>query len=664
MLRRIGIVALFVLFSNLFFFRAFGPVAFVLYTSAFFIILVSLFLTNSFWKNYKTTLIVSTFLLGLFDLLLISRDYWLVQLLQVAGILTIGASMMYLLSTDIPFFRSLLELTLTPFHLGLTYLYSCFSFLTKLLSIQTISLKERKHKTPWLSLIIGLAAGLPIVFILVQLFSSADPIYALFVKKLFTFKISDQLLGHIIFSVVIFVILIPLLFFKRQKEFNSPLAFINRFNIEREMAVVMTLVAVTLASFLIVQAPYIFVRVAAETDLSKFGLSTYSEYVKKGFGELIVISSILYGLVWSGLIVLRNLKNNKQSYLKTIQLIILIEFGIFIFSIFRRIWLYQQFHGLTLVRIYGSVFLIWITAITITLFARHFWKKRFVLAEVGITMLLLIAVGIFNAEDFIAKYNPPHVNSRIDYVYLSRLSFDGYEGWKKAYAFAEEVLVSRNLQDQQLINREDRRDVAYAGIILGNVISNYHELTIKYGTQKDVQNYQTSILNSFIAEVTAYQNQLAGNLIASGNTLAETQLAQKVSQELAEKHKRLLVSSTTKDSSFSVSPNFYHYENIFSLTVNPYCINHSFQYGLCIESFYRFDGRYLLPAQFQLNTRDYVFTWNGSNQAAYEKFTKEITVDQLLSLQKHYFELYHKIIMQPKEERDYDIDISFDTPFL
>jgi hypothetical protein len=122
----------------------------------------------------------------------------------------------------------------------------------------------------------------------------------------------------------------------------------------------MTLVGITVGAFLIVQWPYIFAHVAAETDLSQFGVATYSEYVKRGFIELLFISGILYSLLWVGLLTLRSKKEKTFHALQIIQSGVIVLFSIFLLSIARRILLYWDLHGLSLIRIYGGVFLLWI----------------------------------------------------------------------------------------------------------------------------------------------------------------------------------------------------------------------------------------------------------------------------------------------------------------
>jgi len=98
-----------------------------------------------------------------------------------------------------------------------------------------------------------------------------------------------------------------------------------------EVTVVMVITTIVLGSFLIVQWPYVFVTVAYETDLSLFGVATYSEYVRRGFIELLMATIWVYGLVWLGLIAMRNkAKSLSHSVLNKVQLVVLAQLALLI----------------------------------------------------------------------------------------------------------------------------------------------------------------------------------------------------------------------------------------------------------------------------------------------------------------------------------------------
>ena len=548
----------------------------------------------------------------------------------------------------IPFIRSLLELLLVPINLSITYIKSIFTLISHLVS-QKQNFKSSRFDTGRVkSVVLGLTIGFPVVFALVVVLSGADPIYAKFVQsviRLDWFNIPVTWQTRILFSLFWFCFLAPLLLFRRQSEFHSPLQTLSKVTFTREISIVMLLVAITLGSFLVIQAPYVFANVPFETDLSKFGVATYSEYVKKGFFELFFVAAFIYSLVWLGLIFLRGKTKTEQGFLRFIQLFILTEFAIFLLSIFRRIYLYQLHHGWSLVRVYGGLFVVWLTFITLTLALRHFYAKRWVLLEAGFTAALTLFFGIFNAEHFIATTHPPTVNKRIDYVYLSRMSADGYEGWKKSFAYAQGALVNRNLQNKVLINRDERREVAYAGMVTRNLVANYHELIQKYASLEEWRDHNTAIYYFVLDSLNRDIYQLEATTTQQTKIDLEKQLS-----EIEHSQEKFLMLQTHDG-----------YLPAFDFT-QPLAIGFDEQSALYSFYWIGTGGGYF--AQDERGTLDYIFTWNGTRARFSTLITREIPLESLFVLQRNYFELAQQIRRQPPEERGYDIDISFSTPFL
>jgi len=199
-------------------------------------------------------------------------------------------------------------------------------------------------------------------------------------------------------------------------------------------------VASVLLLFLVIQWPYVFAHVAAEADLSKFGVATYSEYVKRGFNEFLMVAVILYSLLWMGLTAYRSHPHKEGKVLFVIQTIAAGLFLLFIVSVLRRILLYWDLHGLSLIRVYGGLFLVMVFALTTTLYLRHISKIRFIGIELGSITVFILILGLWNQEAFIISNHPPTVNNLVDYVYLSRLSADGIDGWVESYRFAAQNL--------------------------------------------------------------------------------------------------------------------------------------------------------------------------------------------------------------------------------
>ncbi len=624
----------------------------------------------------------------------------------------------YLLATDIPFFRSLLELVLAPFNFLISYIGAGLQLLGKILSGEISSTEKASQKSGKLlntikPIVVGLLISIPVIFILINLLRSADPIYAsyvnrmvVFVNKIFQGRFWIDLSNRLILSAVLAILLCPFLLVVRRKEFHPIILIPAKNMLVAEMTVVSSLVAVTLGSFLFIEWPYIFAKVAFETDLSKFGVATYSEYVKKGFGELLAVTFIVYVLVWAGLYILRNRKTipekdfmnskgkltdkifsltknpksqpalltNPASIIKVInplfmvqgavcalrkfhhdsffspllsvQMVVLAEFFLFILSIFRRVWLYQAYHGWSLGRIYGSMVLIWITGMVLILFWRHFQKRHFIKYELIFTLVIIVILGLFNAESFIVTNHPPTVNKRVDYVYLSRMSPDGFIGWQKAYLYAQKVLLDDNLLNKKEITRDDRREIAYAGMITRSLLYKYQILVDDYGNDSDREAFYGDLLSNL--------QKISSDVITVMPKKEEYKMEylNEMNGRISEALKKLSSSKPDIDSiANSLYINMYPGQLNFDLTND----GEYLFYGVtAVDGFHKQ----------KVSSIDKIFNWNYGRSLVYQKMKNEINYKTLLSLQYQHYILYKMIIRNNPGDTNYDTDISFDTPLL
>ncbi len=673
-MQKMGLVKLLSLFSfiayaNIFLFHKFGSFGFGLISSGLFVLLSFLFLKRHQWSAQKIPFVT---LLVFFILLLINiitRSSGFVIFIQSLFVFVTFGLLIYLLSTATPHLRSILELLLVPVNLGIAYFIGFFQSINAIFHFKPKFGQNQTQIIPGLrSMLLGLGVGLPIAFVLLILLSGADPIFGTLVKQFFAGINLGRLPAHLIFSLFLFAVLLPLAFLKLTQVFIPQIKF--RISLVHEMSVVMGLVATVIGLFLLVQWQYIFVNVAFETDLSKFGVATYSEYVRRGFIELIFISLIIYCLIWAGLIIQRNHQQGR-SWLQYFQIIVLAEFAVFLFSVFRRIDLYQQYHGWSLVRIYGGITLVFISFFAATLLGRHFMKKRWIIAETIFTMLLILFIGFFNSEDFIVKNHPPTVNKRIDYVYLSRMSSDGYTGWLKAYEYANNILK----QDKSFYNRDDRRNLAYAGAVVSQLMENHFFLLQQVGSAAQIKSfYQTALAqllerNKIVGDEIK-QLLLQTSSLSQPNTTLETEarnLNTRISQ-LEESINQLNQSANDKELvlPFTIDVQNYSYPNAFSIcdiTVQPESLTYLNYYHSCSKTFF-----ILRPKTYSLTKNidqlDRLFVWNLSDQHAFQQMETKIPLTKLIDLQKAYFLQVDQVLNQPKEEQDFEVDISSRTPLL
>ena len=244
----------------------------------------------------------------------------------------------------------------------------------------------------------------------------------------------------------------------------------------------MVSLSIVLAAFLIIQFRYLFTSVP-ETQLHQFGINTYSEYVRKGFIEMTLVSVIVYLVSASSFLVYRASEKTK-SWLKKFNLLLLAEMLIFIISIFRRVILYQVEHGLTRIRVYGMMLLLMLIGLTIILWFRQVKKqlKNWYLYEIGVVVVMIFLSALLNVDKLIATVLHPTVNNEIDYTYIVRLSADGYDGWEKAWQHARELVINTEKVD---FESDQVRQLVYAHQTLIRLKQNYEFLINKHGSVEE-----------------------------------------------------------------------------------------------------------------------------------------------------------------------------------
>lgn len=653
--RKLASVLLFTLFANFFFFHRLGTLAISLFALAFFTLVLGIFASRNFWKISKLNVLgFFLFLLGAVTFL-VFRSQGFTQVILIFFTLSLLCVFTYLAYSEMPFLQSITELFFVPFRNFAAYIKGSFSaigyFISRKNKLETKSLHFH-------SIIVGLVFAVPVLLILISILSKADPIYASFVNKIFAedfFKnfFENKLVQRTILTLIVFAVTVPLAFLKARTRFESPLKHLPKFSLVHEVEVVMILVAITILPFLFVEWPYVFANVAFEADLSQFGVATYSEYVQKGFGELLKASLFIFAIVWGGLIIFRNKRHDQRTILPYIQIFVIAELVVFIISIFRRVMLYQTYHGLSLGRIYGAVFLVWVLGLALTLAIRHFKDKSFIKGEAVFTALIVLFLGFFNAEEYIAKNNPPTVNKKVDYVYLSKMSTDGTLGWQKAFEYAESILGPSTLLEAPLISFDQRREIAYSGMIVDKLLVKYHSLVHEYGTFEEVIDYYAQVLTYRIEDLDMKIQALRDKNDASVS-------AYKIGE--IENQKALTESALDNLKAGRIDK--------FALILPRFNTSVTYKEKTLMPSFYYIygEGNYYYPVYYNpvqiVKGLDRVFTWNASRQQGYEFLRDDIGLTKLLALQRQYFLLYDKVVNQPEGEKEYEFDISLNTPFL
>ncbi len=498
MIQKLLAIAIVVLGANLFFFKQpdpwFGSIGFVIG-----ILLIHILAFGSFYSRKESR--QQTYAIFAAFLSLCSAGFSLLRANAVDAFLlgslsgALALVSLYLLSLQTNQFGSVSEVGFIPLRLTGAWFRAAGELLEKIPRalaliknrVPSATLHTKENKQTFSAVIRGALITLPILLVIVGLLASADPVFGQVIKNLFNLKlptIAISLPARAVFSLFVLAVVTPVAFFSIKRPFASP--FVDKKYGEHvvELMVLVGAVAAVLGVFLLIQFRYLFLAVP-DLALQAYGIATYSDYVRRGFVELSVVSAIVYGVAALGMVVIRTTTKN-AAFLRKLNLLVLGESIVFIASIFRRILLYQAEHGLTRVRLYGTFFLIMMTALFIMMILRQFSTKRrqWYMYEFGILVATIFMASLINVDRLIATTFRPTVNKQVDYVYISRLSVDAREGWVTGYKEAKEAFTPALMKKASFTDAE-ARTIVYARDSISNIYWGYHNLAVKYGTKED-----------------------------------------------------------------------------------------------------------------------------------------------------------------------------------
>ena len=308
--------------------------------------------------------------------------------------------------------------------LPLKFIFPLLRTLSELFSLHKVN---KKQKT--LSHIVrGIVMAVPVIFIFVLLFSSADLIFQKYVSDLITINIQPETFIRIILILIVTFIFIGAYAYifqesKKQKDIKQEDKKYIIGNIES--SVVLGSINILFLLFILVQLTYLF---GGESNISSQGF-TYAEYARKGFFELIAVAVISLLLLLT--IEKYTVQKEKSPILwfKILSTAMIAQVIVIMVSAFTRLLLYEEAYGFTTLRLYSHVFIILLGIIFCLLVYKIHWDSRENMFALGVfisVILFLAGINLLNPDLFIARQNIERFRTtkKIDVSYLSSLSDD------------------------------------------------------------------------------------------------------------------------------------------------------------------------------------------------------------------------------------------------
>jgi hypothetical protein len=284
------------------------------------------------------------------------------------------------------------------------------------------------------TLLRGTLMALPFLLLLGALLMSADDVFARIITD--TFRIDfEKVVQHVVVTAVIAwgsagylrALLVP------DHDIMNQLSVPRPAIPTAEISVALWILNLLFLAFMAVQLRYLFGG-AALVEVTP-GL-TYAEYARQGFFELVAAATLVVPILlaadWAAA---QDNERSRQVLRGTAVVLVVLLLGV-IASAAYRMWLYQQAYGLTEDRVYGSVFIGWLTVtlgwlVSTVLRGR---RERFALGAIVAGLACIASVHVLNPHALIARVNTDRMAAGkvYDGEYVAALSGD-----------AVPVLVSR-----------------------------------------------------------------------------------------------------------------------------------------------------------------------------------------------------------------------------
>ena len=270
-------------------------------------------------------------------------------------------------------------------------------------SSQTVSQLANERALPIMR---GVALTLPIVGLFALLLASVDPTLSQWRDQVEQLLSSWGFLPRLIFFVVVVALSLGALGYAltppqtdaRSSREAKPLIQLG----ETERTMVLSAIAGLFTLFLTLQLRYLFGDVAR---VQGSGIS-YAEWARRGFAELTVVATLCGGVVLG--LALHAPAELRRRRILILELVLLGETQVLLYSAFRRVLLYEDAYGFTTTRLYAQVYMI-VVAASLLLLAYELLREtsaRRLLGRAGaLGVMALCSVSLWNHESWIVRKN-------------------------------------------------------------------------------------------------------------------------------------------------------------------------------------------------------------------------------------------------------------------
>jgi hypothetical protein len=269
---------------------------------------------------------------------------------------------------------------------------------------------DQPKRSAW-PVVRGLLIALPIVAIFASLLASADAVFSARLTGFLDFLNIDNLaeyifrLSYILIGAYLLagVFLHAALQTKEEKLISEQKSMLGQFLGFTEAAIVLGSVALLFAIFVVIQFQYFF---GGQANIHIDGF-TYSEYARKGFGELIAVAFFSLLLILGfGSISKRDSETQRKTF-SALSVGIVALVLVMLVSAYRRLVLYETAYGFSELRTYTHVFMIWLGLLLVATVVLEIIRRErlFAFAALIASIGFAATLPILNVDAFIVRQN-------------------------------------------------------------------------------------------------------------------------------------------------------------------------------------------------------------------------------------------------------------------
>lgn len=312
--------------------------------------------------------------------------------------------------------------------------------------------RKENHKNKVWPILRGVLLAIPILLLFTTLLASADLVFAKRLNDFFANFNIEKLREYIFRGSYILIIaytIIGIFTHAENRSENKQLIGIDKPGLTpslgfTEATIVLGSVVALFSVFVAIQFKYFFF---GQTNITQEGF-TYSEYARRGFGELVAVAVFSLLLIQILSIVTKRIERKQRRIFSGLVIGLVVMVIIILGSSFQRLTLYEIAYGFSQLRVYAHVFMIWLgilLAAVVVLEARNH-QRAFANAAFLATMGFAATLNLMNVNAFIVHQNikRARLGKELDISYLSSLHSDAMPALVKYYRSAN---LSSDIRD-------------------------------------------------------------------------------------------------------------------------------------------------------------------------------------------------------------------------